>query len=211
MLDALRAGGPLRVTELVARTGLSRPTVDAVADDLVRLGWLDESAADDGRARGRPARALAFRADAGYVVGVDIGEVQGARRGRRPARARSSPSGVREFDGDGAAAGRSGTRVARRSRTRASRATQLLAACVGCTGADGPAHAAASCSRSIFPDDFDLAGALAGTLGRRPVVENDCNLGVIAERWCGAAQASTTSSACSRASGSARASWSAAS
>ena len=36
---------------------------------------------------------------------------------------------------------------------------------------------------SIFPDDYDLAGALAGTFGRRPVVENDCNLAVIAERW----------------------------
>ena len=75
VLDLLRASGPMRVTEVVAATGLSRPTVDAVADELVRLGWLSEAAAVEG-ARGRPARSLAFRADAGDVVGVDIGEVK---------------------------------------------------------------------------------------------------------------------------------------
>src|SRR5262245_38517776 len=74
VLDAMRADGPRRVTELVASTGLSRPTVDAVADDLVRLGWVAESAGE--ARRGRPARVLEFRADAGYVCGLDIGEVK---------------------------------------------------------------------------------------------------------------------------------------
>src|SRR3954451_24915220 len=75
VLEALRADGPLRVTDLVAAAKLSRPTVDAVADDLVRLGWAAEST-PGGPHRGRPARVLAFRADAGYVAGVDIGEVK---------------------------------------------------------------------------------------------------------------------------------------
>src|SRR4051794_7274812 len=75
VLDALRAAGPARVTELVARTELSRPTVDAVADDLMRLGWIEEVPGERPR-RGRPARSLAFRATAGYVAGVDIGEVK---------------------------------------------------------------------------------------------------------------------------------------
>ena len=81
------ATDPMRVTELVALTGLSRPTVDAVADDL-RAARLAARSVDveSGRRRGRPARRLAFRADAGYVVGVDIGEEQGARGGGRPAR-----------------------------------------------------------------------------------------------------------------------------
>jgi predicted NBD/HSP70 family sugar kinase len=35
-------------------------------------------------------------------------------------------------------------------------------------------------------EGFDLAGALAPVLGPA-IVENDCNLAVIAERWCGAA------------------------
>src|SRR3954447_24279664 len=74
VLDVLRVSGPMRVTDLVAATGMSRPTVDAVADDLLRLGWLTEIG-DERQARGRPARSLAFRADAGYVAGVDIGEM----------------------------------------------------------------------------------------------------------------------------------------
>ena len=71
---------------------------------------------------------------------------------------------------------------------RARRATDLLAACVGCTGAmDRAAGRVLFCS--IFDDDFDLAGALAAHV-RAPdvVIENDCNLAVIAERWCGAAR-----------------------
>src|SRR3954451_20035754 len=76
LLDGLRAApGPLRVTELVASTGLSRPTVDAVADELLRLGWGAEVAAEPA-GRGRPARSLAFRAGAGHVAGLDIGEVK---------------------------------------------------------------------------------------------------------------------------------------
>src|SRR3954451_15312593 len=75
VLDAVRASGPLRVTELVELTGLSRPTVDAVADELVRLGLCGEEAAEAQR-RGRPARVVGFRADAGFVGGVDIGEVK---------------------------------------------------------------------------------------------------------------------------------------
>ena len=58
---------------------------------------------------------------------------------------------------------------------------QLLAACAGCTGPMDPRTGHVLFS-SIFEDDYDLAGALAGTFGRRPVVENDCNLAVIAER-----------------------------
>src|SRR3954470_21342186 len=75
VLDVLRSGEAMRVTDLVAATGMSRPTVDAVADDLLRLGWLVEIG-DVKPARGRPARRLAFRTDAGYVAGVDIGEMK---------------------------------------------------------------------------------------------------------------------------------------
>ena len=52
---------------------------------------------------------------------------------------------------------------------------QLLAACAGCTGPMDPRTGHVLFS-SIFEDDYDLAGALAATFGRRPVVENDCNL-----------------------------------
>ena len=179
VLDEVRGGGPLRVSELVALTGLSRPTVDAVADDLVRLGWLDESAAETPR-RGRPARSLSFRADAGYVAAVDIGEVK-VRTAVADLSGEIVAERMREFGGD------ERLPIIRRT-ARATLADagvqreQLLAACAGCTGPMDPRSGHVLFS-SIFPDDYDLAGALAGTFGRRPVVENDCNLAVIAERW----------------------------
>src|SRR3954468_1773639 len=96
VLDALRDGGEMRVTELVALTGLSRPTVDAVAGDLVRLGWVSEAAAE--ARRGRPARLLSFRAEAGYVAGVDIGEVK-VRAAVADLRGEVVAERVREFAG----------------------------------------------------------------------------------------------------------------
>src|SRR4051812_50021974 len=91
VLHALRETGPLRVTELVARTGLSRPTVDAVAGDLLRLGWLGGLA--PGRPpRGRPARRLSFRAPAGGGGGVPSRGGQG-RAGRA---ALTRPGGARD-------------------------------------------------------------------------------------------------------------------
>jgi predicted NBD/HSP70 family sugar kinase len=175
VLDVLRAESPLRVTELVLRTGLSRPTVDAVADELVRLGWLSEVAAVEG-ARGRPARSLAFRADAGFVLGVDIGEVK-VRCAVADLRGEVVAERVREFAGE--------ERLpVILSEVAALERDRLLYACVGCTGAMDRARGTVLFS-SVFEDDFDLAGAFS--LGCPVVIENDCNLAVLAERWCGAA------------------------
>src|SRR4051795_2144122 len=184
VLDAMRTSPePLRVTELMARTGLSRPTVDAVADDLVRLGWLEERAAE-AAARGRPARLLSFRATAGYVAALDIGEVK-------------VRAAVADLNGDVVAErvtefhGADRLPVIRRTARAALKAAgvpreQLLMSCVGCTGPMDPVTGRVLFS-TIFPEGFDLAGAFTGTLGRPIVIENDCNLAVIAERWCGAA------------------------
>jgi predicted NBD/HSP70 family sugar kinase len=181
VLDALRESGPARVTELVARTDLSRPTVDAVADDLLRLGWITELAAERPR-RGRPARSLAFRADAGYVAGIDIGEVK-VRTAVADLSGQVVAERVREFGSDerlpviGAVAA---------DTLAAAGVGDLLGACVGCTGAMDTPNGRVLFS-SVFPAGFDLAGALAPVLGPA-VVENDCNLAAIAERWCGAAR-----------------------
>lgn len=77
VLDALRDDGPLNVGELARRVGQSRATLDAVVDDLVRLGLVAEAEpaapGDGARGRGRPPRRLRFRAEAGHVLGIDIG------------------------------------------------------------------------------------------------------------------------------------------
>ena len=159
------------------------------------------------RAAARRA-ALAFRADAGYVVGRRHRRGQGARGRRRPARrgGRRARARVRRR---GAAAGDPASRP--RTLKDAGIARSCCLACVGCTGAmDTPRGRVLFCS--VFPDDFDLAGALAGTLGRADRDRERLQPGRDRRALAAAPRAaSTTSSACSRASGSARASWSAAS
>ncbi len=184
LLDALRdADGPQRVTELMVRTGLSRPTVDAVADELVRLGWAREAASEP-VGRGRPARRLSFAAGAGHVAGVDIGEIK-VRVAVADLRGDVVAERVAAFGG----AERLPVirRVARAALRDAGVARDgLLGAGVGCTGAMDRARGRVLFS-SVFAPGFDLVRALRGTLGSAIVVENDCNLAVLAERWRGAA------------------------
>ncbi|MEU4293308.1 ROK family transcriptional regulator [Kribbella sp. NPDC026596] len=60
-----------------AETGLSRPTVHAVLDDLLAAG-LVEATDPSTVGPGRPARAFRFAREAGLVAGVDLGP-RGAR------------------------------------------------------------------------------------------------------------------------------------
>lgn len=76
-LWASGAGDTVTANELMVLTGLTRATVLAVCDDLVGLGWLQESSGSGGSAAGtagRPPRRFSFCAEAGYVVGVDVGD-----------------------------------------------------------------------------------------------------------------------------------------
>lgn len=72
VLGSLRAGSALTLTELAARTGLSRASTEDVVRDLLERGWVAEAQPKVGTV-GRPARRYRFRADAGRVLGVDIG------------------------------------------------------------------------------------------------------------------------------------------
>src|SRR5919198_85130 len=166
VLDDVRARGPARVTEVVERTGLSRPTVDAVADDLIRLGWLAEAAPEEVR-RGRPARSLSFRADAGYVAGVDIGEHK-VRVALADLTGEILAEDVHLLDG-GDPLQETRLAVSHVLEVAGVRRTRLLSACVGCTGPMDPEIGRVIFS-SLFETGFDLAGALRRTLGRRVVV-----------------------------------------
>lgn len=104
-LWATDAGETVTANELIARTGLTRATVLGVSDDLVQLGWLrEESGAPVAMTTGRPPRRFSFCADAGYVVGVDVGDASiraavADLRGRIVGRARRR-AGFTEDQGD---------------------------------------------------------------------------------------------------------------
>jgi predicted NBD/HSP70 family sugar kinase len=74
VLDALRAGGPMTGSDLISVTGLARPTVHVVCNDLIRLGWIrevDSRPPTGAGRRGRPARRYEFQSRAGFVLGID--------------------------------------------------------------------------------------------------------------------------------------------
>lgn len=75
VLHALRATDCATLTEITRVTGLSRPTVEGVVEGLIGSGLVIGTAAEEGGARrqGRPARRFRFRAEAGHLLGLDIG------------------------------------------------------------------------------------------------------------------------------------------
>jgi predicted NBD/HSP70 family sugar kinase len=69
-----REPGATRTT-LTAATGLSRPTVSTLVDELERVGVVEELEDDGSRPRGsgRPPAALSIAPRAGVAIGVDVG------------------------------------------------------------------------------------------------------------------------------------------
>ncbi|MFF8907980.1 ROK family transcriptional regulator [Streptomyces olivaceoviridis] len=77
VLRVLRDSGPLRISDISDRTGISRPTVTQLvasleADALVEYVD-DRTAGTEGPRLGRPARLVRFRAETGYVLGAEVG------------------------------------------------------------------------------------------------------------------------------------------
>ncbi|MEV6110204.1 ROK family protein [Streptomyces sp. NPDC051940] len=71
-LRVLRERTEVTVPELAALIGVSRPTAQDVAAQLLREGRVVELEPGAGNV-GRPARRFRFRAEAGHVLGVDVG------------------------------------------------------------------------------------------------------------------------------------------
>jgi predicted NBD/HSP70 family sugar kinase len=74
ILNSVRVPGPITRVAVAHRTGLSRTTVSSIVDELLADNLLFEGqtveAAPTG---GRRATLLHFNADAGYVIGIDMG------------------------------------------------------------------------------------------------------------------------------------------
>lgn len=192
-LRALRDGGVLTLTQLVAGTGLSRPTVEGVIDGLLENGLVAEvepSAEGGARQRGRPARHFRFRAEAGHTLGLEIG-THGARVLLADLRGRVLGRYARPIDEctgpeDRLAVVR-GT-VAELLRRTAVPRDSLWAVGVGTPGvvdADGVVRLA-----TALPGwtGLELGARLRRSFRCPVLVENDANLAAIGEHWLGAAR-----------------------
>lgn len=71
ILLELRAGEAMSAADLVESTGLSRPTVISILNDLESSGWVVRGTSDGG-GLGRPASVWSLGEDVGIVIGTDI-------------------------------------------------------------------------------------------------------------------------------------------
>lgn len=192
VLRYLRSQGPGRpqsLSRIASATGLSRPTVDQVVEELTAQGWLTEAAETEPGRSGRPARRFRFRGEAGRVVGVDIGlhkivlllsDLAGD----------VTASEHEELDPDMDGAARLAflrARIERFLDEQKVRPEELWALCVGVPGIVGETGRITSV---IVPEwsDFELARRLGESFPCRILAENDVNLATLAEHWQGAAQ-----------------------
>ncbi|WP_432053404.1 ROK family protein [Streptomyces xiamenensis] len=196
VLRALRAAGESgrspSLAELAAVTGLSRPTVEQVVESLLGAGYAAAAVSGDGTRAprvGRPARRFRFRAEAGHLLGVEIGalrvavlvsDLAGRRVGAavRTATART-PAAERLALVEGAArAALMASEVARDS---------VRAVGVGSPGIMAADGSVRLCAALPGWTGLALGDLLGAALGAPVVVENDANVAAVGERWRGAA------------------------
>ncbi|MBO8200490.1 ROK family protein [Streptomyces smyrnaeus] len=196
VLRALRgttAPEALTLTELVHATELSRPTVEGVVEDLIEAGLVAEATHDPpgGAARrGRPARRFRFRAEAGQLLGLEIGPHRVAAvlsdlTGRLTGSLTRQVAETAEAD---ARLERIRGTVAELLRRTGTARDTLRAVGVGTPGiveADGTVRLG-----TALPGWTGLAlGERLRRSFRCPVlVENDANAAALAEHWKGAAR-----------------------
>src|SRR4051794_22323525 len=190
VVRALRDQPPATVTELAKLTGLSRPAVDVIAQGLVTGGWATIVEPGGSSVVGRPARRYRFRATAGHVIGIDVG-------------AHKVLALVADLDGNVVHTARCAVAADADPAERLAVLDQLLAEVRHETdkavrdiwavtvGVTGPVDA--SGKTTLFTplpgwQTVDLAAHLSDRFTCPIIVENDCKLAALAERWRGAAR-----------------------
>lgn len=192
VLNTIRTQGPMSRAELSRVTGLSKPTITKVAESLLDAAWVEDVSDPDAPLRpGRKAPLLRFRADLGYVLGVDIGagsvlalvsDLSGAIVGTGRHVFAKAP-----HRSDVLAA------VRKTAATAISDAginvSRIFTVGVGTPGVIDPTTGKVSFAPQIEGwDGTDLAGEIGKSLPCPIIVDNESSLSLMAESWRGAAR-----------------------
>ncbi|MFJ2158075.1 ROK family transcriptional regulator [Streptomyces sp. NPDC087856] len=189
VIGVLRDGPALTLTELAKRTGLSRASTEDVVRELRERGWVVEAEPAVGTV-GRPARRYRFEADAGRILGVDIGGhkilaqiadlsgtvLQSTRIVVSPTLGRAERL---------AAVDEAVAAVLRKENVEGSR---IWATGVATTGlVDGTGRVMLS---DALPEwtGVDVATHIRRLVAGPVLVENDCKVAALAETWTGVAR-----------------------
>ncbi|MGF7239432.1 MAG: ROK family protein [Frankia sp.] len=193
VLRAARDSSPARVADLMSATGLSRPAVTRAVAELRDAGLIADVDELAQVAMGRPAQWVRFRAEVGHVVGVDVGS-------------RKVLAMVADLSGRVVASrqvtigdGGTGGRMLRSLRNAIAGALadaglasgDVWAVVVGAPGIVDDRSGEVLLAPSI-PGwaHLPVLAELRKVVSCPVLIENDVNLAVLAERWCGAAPGS---------------------
>ncbi|WBQ04317.1 ROK family protein [Kribbella sp. CA-293567] len=203
-LSAFVNAPSLTLRELRGVIGVSRPTAEDLLAELLAENRVEETPpprTPSGRPAGRPARHFRFRAESGYVSGIDIG-------------AHKSMSVVTDLRGNTLASRRVELDPGLPARDRLQAAIDTTLACWADAGLDPTAITGVACGitgalraaegvsdvrvgpfgASLAPyslpgfTEVAVPGILSDGLGRPVAVANDVKLAALAEQWKGAAQ-----------------------
>lgn len=188
VLTLIRQAGPISRAEIAHRAHLSRSTVSSIIADLLEAGLVREVGTGDSRGGRRPI-LLEFNGQAGYIVGVDLGVthllVMVTDLEAQPVVRLADSFSVEEGPEAGMA------RILQRIEQAVEQANLDMDQIVGIgIGIPGPLNFATG--KPIFPPimpgwhDMPIRDWLQERLGKRVHLDNDANLGAIAEYWWGA-------------------------
>ncbi len=176
--------------ELARRTGLSRSTVSAIIEDLMETGLVREARTGASTGGRRPI-VLAFQADAALLVGVEFGATHislvltdlycTVREFREVAcPVRDEPETALRWVEDGIRALLGGARGG---------SPELVGIGVAAPSPIDPRRPG-ELVPTIVPKwaGIDVARRLGRAFGRPVLLDNDANLGALAEHWWGASQ-----------------------
>lgn len=205
VLGALVTSGELNASDLITATGLSRPTVHSVCDELIALGWVVETggaadtsgppgegvASGPGRS-GRPSRRYSLNAGAAFVAGVDLGatkvtcclaDLKGRIVAERTEAWRDEHVGAPERL-------RTTRKLLQELLQEAGIDSHNVLACGMAVPAPVTSEGHAVALESYLPGlaALDLRESLQPYFSWPVLAENDANLAVLAERWLGVAQ-----------------------
>jgi predicted NBD/HSP70 family sugar kinase len=185
VLRALAAGENLTRASIAAEVGLTRATVSTLVDDLLAAGLLEERGAQRPGTVGRPGTALALAATGPAGIGAEVGvdhlavcvvDLRGDLRCRSecPADNRGRPAG--------AVLAELADLIAQVAKEAAAMELRPVGATVAVPGLVGRDRGTVLRAPNLGWEDVDVAAALGpGTT----LVENEANLGALAELWLG--------------------------
>jgi predicted NBD/HSP70 family sugar kinase len=194
MLEQIRRAAPLSRPELARLSGLSKPTVALAIESLERASLVQVAGQRTG-VRGPSALLYELRADAGYVLALDVGrefirgalaDLSGAVRAKLSRRASAASARSRITELSGLADELMSAAGIRRKRV-------LLQTVVGSPGVIDPARGALRLASNLPGwEQPQVLTELRRLLGPATVIENDVDMAAIAERAHGHGREAST-------------------